>query len=169
MGIRKGLITPAVIGGVAVIVAALIGVAHHYLLKGEEEGARRIQVISPSRVERELSNVNIYLSDTDENQVRQDLQDDPAYRKLAEDCLEVMRGRRLSSGVPLNMINGMYKREFGVPTNGYIQADRYDALGKVRQAIFDAWAKKQDAGYWERGFNDIAVPINQIARPSGRP
>ena len=96
-----------------------------------------------------------YLSDTDENRVRRFLRDDPAYQQLAKDCLELMKGKRLSSGVPLNVINGKYKEQLGLPSNKYIEAGQYDRFGKLKKAIFNAWAEKQKAGYWQKSFKDI--------------
>ena len=55
-------------------------------------------------------------------------------------------------GVFIRM-RGMWGRFWAA--DGYVQAGRYGALGKLKQAIFDAWAEKQKAGYWQRGFDDI--------------
>ena len=55
----------AVISGVALIAAALIGVAHRYLLEGVDGGQVPVPLL-----EEQLSDVNIYLSKTDVNRVR---------------------------------------------------------------------------------------------------
>ena len=61
--------------------------------------------------------------------------------------------------VPLDDINGKYKLLLGVPTDKYISAKQYDHFKKLKQAIFNAWADKQDAGYWQKTFENIAVPV----------
>ena len=111
-------------------------------------------------MEKELSDANINLSDTDEGKVRRFIRDDPAYQQLAKDCLELMKGKRLTSVVPLDDINGKYKEQLGLPSDKYIGAGQYDHFGKLKQAIFNAWADKQKGGYWERSFGDIVVPVS---------
>ena len=121
----------AVISGVALIVAACIGVAHRYLLEGVDDGQVPVPLL-----EEQLSDVNIYLSKTDVNRVRGYLRNDPAYQALANDCLALLKG------------------------NAYIAADRYDASGKLGRAIYEAWKETQPPGRPEKGFGDIVVPVS---------
>ena len=131
----------AVISGVALIVAACIGVADRYLLEGVDDGQVPVPLL-----EEQLSDVNIYLSKTDVNRVRGYLRNDPAYQALANDCLVLLKGKQLISPVPLDVINGRYKNELGLKGNAYIAADRYDASGKLGRAIYEAWEEKQPGG-----------------------
>ena len=149
-----------VISGFALVVAASIGVAHHYLLKGEGLGKDRIRQVQVPLLEKELSDVNIYLSDTEVNKVRGFLRNDPAYQALANDCLALLKGKQLVSPVPLDAINGRYKNELGLKGDVYIAADRYDASGKLGRAIYEAWLEKQPPGVWEKGFGDIVVRVS---------
>ena len=91
--------------------------------------------------------------------MRRFLRDDPAYQQLAKDCLALMKGKRLVSVVPLDDINGKYKELLGVPADKYISAKQYDNFKKLKQAIFNAWVDKQAAGYWQKTFEDIAIPL----------
>jgi len=75
----------AVISGVALIVAALIGVAHRYLPEGVDDGQVPVPLL-----EEKLSDVNIYLSKTDVNRVRGYFRNDPAYQALANVCLALL-------------------------------------------------------------------------------
>jgi hypothetical protein len=43
------------------------------------------------------------------------MRDDSAYQQPAKDCLKSMKGKRFSSVVPLDDINGKYKRQLGDP------------------------------------------------------
>ena len=148
----------AVISGVALVVAAFIGVAHHYLLKGEDSAKEDDRPVP--LLEEELSDVNIYLSKTDVNRVRGFLRNDSAYQALANDCLALLKGKQLISPVPLDVINGRYKNEFGLKGNAYIAADRYDASGKLGRAIYEAWKETQPPGRPEKGFGEIVVPVS---------
>jgi hypothetical protein len=88
-----------VISGIALVVAAWIGVAHHYLLEGEELAKDRVRQVAVPLLEKELSDVNIYLSDTEVNKVRGFLRNDSAYQALANDCLALLKGKQLVSPV----------------------------------------------------------------------
>ena len=150
----------AVISGFALVLAALIGVAHHYLNKGEELGKVEVAQVQVPLLEKELSDVNIYLSDTEVNKVRGFLRNDPAYQALADDCLALLKGKQLISPVPLDAINGRYKNELGLKGDVYIAPDRYDASGKLGRAIYEAWLEKQPPGVPEKGFGGIVVAVS---------
>jgi len=155
----KVLILVALIGAGAALIGDVLGIFPYLFPRGGDGGRTPPVIISPSLVEKELSDANINLSDTDEAKVRRFLRDDPAYQQLAADCLALMKGKRLVSVVPLDDINGKYKDLLGVVSNKYINASQYDNFKKLKQAIFNAWADKQDAGYWQKSFGDIAVPV----------
>ena len=88
----------AVISGVALIVAALIGVADRYLLEGEDSAKEDDRPVPVPLLEEQLSDVNIYLSKTDVNRVRGYLRNDSAYQALANDCLALLKGKQLIFG-----------------------------------------------------------------------
>ena len=157
MDSRKVSIVVAIIATVGAIVVALIEILPHYFPPGDEVVEHDDEIVSPTRVIKDLSDAGIYLSDTDEGIVRDDLEDDSAYRRLAKDCLAVLKGKRVKTPVPLDMINGMYKEEMGGTTVGYLAPKRYGDLKKVKEAIFRAWERKQPGGFWEKGFGDVVV------------
>ncbi len=134
--------------------------AHHYLNKGEELAREDDRLVPVPLLEKELSDVNIYLSDTEVNRVRGFLRNDPAYQALANDCLALLKENQLISPVPLDAINGHYKNELGLKGDVYIAADRYDASGKLGRAIYEAWLEKQPPGVKEKGFGEIVVPVS---------
>ena len=103
----------AVISGVALIVAACIGVADRYLLEGEDSAKEDDRPVPVPLLEKELSDANIYLSDTETNKVRGFLRHDLAYQALARDCLALLKGKQLVSPVPLDNINGFYEKMMG--------------------------------------------------------
>ena len=102
------------ISGLAIVVAAIVGVVHHYFLRGEEVAIEHVREVQVPLLEKELSYANIYLSDTDVNKVRGFLRRDLAYQSLANDCLALLKGKQLISPVPLDSINGKYKNELGL-------------------------------------------------------
>ena len=156
---RTVSIVVAIIATVGAIVVAFIEIFPLYFPPGLGKGVvdHRDEIVSPTRVIKDLSDAGIYLSDTDEGIVRDDLEDDSAYRRLAKDCLAVLKGKRVKTPVPLDMINGMYKEEMGGTTVGYLAPKRYGDLKKVKEAIFRAWERKQPGGFWEKGFGDVVV------------
>ena len=105
----------ALIGAGAALIGDVLGIIPYLFPRGGDGGRTPPVIISPSLVEKELSDANINLSDTDEGKVRRFLRDDPAYQQLARDCLVLMKGKRLVSVVPLDDINGKYKLLLGVP------------------------------------------------------
>jgi hypothetical protein len=111
----KVLILVALIGAGAALIGDVLGIFPYLFPRGGNGGRTHPVIISPSLVEKELSDANINLSDTDEGKVRRFLRDDPAYQQLARDCLVLMKGKRLVSVVPLDDINGKYKLLLGVP------------------------------------------------------
>ena len=128
------------------------------VLIGEAVAVEHVREVPVPLLEKELSDVNIYLSDTDVNKIRGELRHDPAYQALANDCLALLKGKQLISPVPLDSINGKYKNELGLRGNAYIAADRYDASGKLGRAIYEAWLVKQPPGRPEKSFGEIIVP-----------
>ncbi len=154
---RKVSIVVAIIATVGAIVVAFIEIFPLYFPPGNGVEEQKDEIVSPTRVVKDLADAGIYLSDTDEGVVLDDLKDDPAYQQLVKDCLAVLKGKRVKTPIPLDVINGMYKVEMGGTTVGYLAPGRYGDLKKVKEAIFRAWEKKQPGGFWEKGFGDVVV------------
>ena len=135
------------ISGLAIVVAAFIEAAHRYFPRDEKVAVERDREVPVPLLEKELSDANIYLSDTETNKVRGFLRHDLAYQALARDCLALLKGKQLVSPVPLDNINGFYEKMMGVVVpNGYLRADQYGDLKKLGRAIYEAWEEKQPGG-----------------------
>jgi hypothetical protein len=135
------------ISSIALVVAALIGAGAQLITEGPR-GESRTAVAAPSpQLEQELVKANISLSETKPNQVLNWLRNDPPHRVLAQNCLAVLRGRRLTSPIPipLDVIMGRYKEKLTGSTNAastYLPPEKYNDLGKVREAILTAWEER---------------------------
>jgi len=134
------------ISGLAIVVAAFIEVAHRYFPRDEKVAVERDREVPVPLLEKELSDANIYLSDTETNKVRGFLRHDLAYQALARDCLALLKGKQLVSPVPLDNINGFYEKMMGVAPDGYLRPDQYGDLKKLGRAIYEAWEEKQPGG-----------------------
>ena len=104
--------------GVGAIVVAFIEIFPLYFPPGSGVEEQEDEFVSPTRVVKDLADASIYLSDTDEGVVLDDLKDDSAYQRLAKECLVVLKGKRVKTPVSLDVINGMYKVEMGGTTAG---------------------------------------------------
>ena len=110
----------AVIGAVALIVAAIIGSPH---IRDWLSGRKGVTTVSASQLEQELSKANIVLSEVDVPKVRTWLRSDPVYDALAQSCLKVLAGKRVRDPVPLDVINGRYREQLGYASDKYVPAD----------------------------------------------
>jgi hypothetical protein len=145
---------PAWIGGIAVIIAAVL--SSYYLL----DLIRRTP-IPGSKLEQELSKANIILSESevDVQQVRTWLKSDPSYQALAQSCLKVLAGKRVSDPVPLNVVNGWYREALGYSSDKYVPPGGYNNLGKLKVAIFAAW-KERHGGSTQNSFEEIVEKVS---------
>jgi hypothetical protein len=149
---------PAWIGGIAVIIAAVL--SSPYLLDLITNGNGR-PPIQNSILEQELSKANIILSESevDVQQVRIWLRSDPSYQALAQSCLKVLAGKRVSDPVPLNVVNGWYREALGYSSDKYVPPEGYNNLGKLKVAIFAAW-KERHAGSTQNSFEEIVENVS---------
>ncbi len=113
-----------------------------------------------SKLEQELDRVNIVLSmgtPEDVARVRQWLHNDPAYQVLAEECLTLLKGKRLLNPVSLDVINGKFKEQLGVHGSDTIRPERYRDPEALKVAIFLTW--KESHLYGGHGsLEDIVQP-----------
>ncbi|MGH7791566.1 MAG: toll/interleukin-1 receptor domain-containing protein, partial [Thermodesulfobacteriota bacterium] len=103
---------PASIGGIAVIIAAVLVSLYLY---GLFTPGNNLPPIQAPELERELLKANIILSESENtvSQVRSWLTSDPAYQALARSCLKALEGKRVIDPVPLDVINGWYMEALG--------------------------------------------------------
>lgn len=146
----------AVIGAIAVIVAAVIGSPY---IRDWLSGGKSVAPVPVSQLEQELSKANIILSEVDVPKARTWLRSDPAYEALAQSCLKVLAGKRVRDPVPLDVINGRYRELLGYSSDKYISPDQYNDLEKIKAAIFTAW-KERHAGYLQKSFDEIVENIS---------
>ena len=113
-----------------------------------------------SKLEQELDRANIALSTgapEDVARVRQWLHNDPAYQVLAEECLALLKGKRLLNPVSLDVINGKFKGQIGAPAGDTIRPERYRNPEVLKVAIFLTWKESHLYG-GHQSFEDIVQP-----------
>lgn len=118
-----------------------------------------VRVLPVSTVERHLADANIVLStggEADVNRVRGWMQNDDAYKALAQLTLDMMAGKQAVDPIPLDVINGKYKELFGVPGDGYLTPDKYTDREKLQDAIFRAWRESHPTAP-AQSFSDIVT------------
>ena len=96
-------------------------------------------------LEEQLWSVNVVLNNgagPSTLQVRSWLESDPAYQALARNLIVRLNGNRLKGQpLPLPLINGNYKKKFGVGSAEPLSLDKYTDGKELTQALLDTWSE----------------------------
>jgi len=86
------------------------------------------------------------------------METDTTYRELARNCLRLLQGKRLIDEVYLDVINGDYKKSFGVLPNEPLPFDKFNDLDKLKDAILKQWKGRYPNSAAE-SFDEIVEPL----------
>jgi hypothetical protein len=120
-----------------------------------------------SPLEERLQNVNVTLTEIPGHQetVREWLQNDPAYLALADNVIKVIGDNKIIHPIPLEVINGKYKRLLNRGPADYITADQYNDLEKIKNAIYNTW-KERHPDSARANFESILMITKQDSKTS---
>jgi len=96
-------------------------------------------------LKRQLRQKNIILSEVNEEQVRKWLKEDPSYQAIAQNCLQLFKGKKLIDGErpdPLEVIMGRYREEIGGEYSRWIPPRMCNDLNALEAAILKAWKER---------------------------
>jgi len=107
-------------------------------------------------IEKRLININVSLTEipSHEEVVRDWLQTDPAFKKLADSVIKVIGDRKVMDKIPLEVINGKFKLLLGKGQSEYVTADKYDNLEYIKKAIYKTWKERHIHSHRNK-FNEI--------------
>lgn len=113
-------------------------------------------------IEDRLLNINVTLTEVPnhEEQVRELLLSDPAYKKLADNILTVVGNRKIMHKTPLEVINGKFKALLGKSYNDYVTHDHYDNLYLIKKAVYKTW-KERHIDSSRSDFSNILIDAKQ--------
>ncbi len=150
---RRTALVVAIIGALALIIAAIIGI-WPYITKSQ----RTPVAVSAAGLEAELSKANIILTEVPDkhDQVREWLLSDLQYQVMAQTCLTVLNGKRVIDPVQLDVIVAKYRVLLGGNSGTNYSADRYTDRNKAKEAIFKTW-KEQHPDSLQKSFDEIVV------------
>jgi len=149
---KRTAIVAAVIGAVALIVAALIQIWPQ-ISKSEPTPI----AVPAAGLEAELAKANIILTEVADkpSQVREWLRSDGQYYTMAQSCITVLAGKRVYDPVPLDVIVAKYRVNTlkGRPDSNF-PSEQYRDMEGVKDAIFKTW-KERHPDFPQKSFDEI--------------
>ncbi len=137
---KSGLLRQAVpLVGIPLIVASSAPWWFNALFSGKKHETVQVVAAPAPIVERQLLDANVTLSDGLEADVREWLRNDPAYIALANQCIQLLAGKRVIDVIPLDVIASEYKKQFGYGYGQYLPASKFGDQEKLRIAILNTW------------------------------
>lgn len=155
MGRRPELVA-AIIGAVAVIIAAVIGIWPQ-IPKPQLTPVPTSVAVPATGLEAELAKANIILTEVagKRSQVQEWLISDGQYYAMAQSCITVLAGKRVIDPVPLDVIVVKYRVNTlkGRPDSNF-PSEQYRDMEGVKDAIFKTW-KERHADFPQKSFDEI--------------